>query len=98
MKSTTFETSLSDHHKLIQTILRKTISKGNSKKMFYRDFKRFDQMKFETELKLKLNSQKNLNYSNFQAVFPEILNKIAPVKVKVLDLTTMPFGINLLEK
>ena len=55
-------------------------------------------MKFETELKLKLNSQKNLNYSNFQAVFPEILNKIAPVKVKVLDLTTMPFGINLLEK
>ena len=31
MKSATFETRLSDHHKLI-TILRKTISKGNSKK------------------------------------------------------------------
>ena len=32
MKSATFETGLSDHHKLITTILRKTISKGNSKK------------------------------------------------------------------
>ena len=37
MKSATFGTDLSDHHKLITTILRKTISKGNSKKMFYGD-------------------------------------------------------------
>ena len=32
MKSATFETGLSDYHKLITTILRKNISKGNSKK------------------------------------------------------------------
>ena len=32
MKSVAFETGLFDHHKLITTILRKTISKGNSKK------------------------------------------------------------------
>ena len=38
MKSTTFETGLSDHHKLTTTILRKT--KGNSKKLFYRDYER----------------------------------------------------------
>ena len=31
MKPATFETGLSDHHKLITAILRKTISKGNSK-------------------------------------------------------------------
>ena len=31
-QSATFETGLSDYHKLITTILRKTISKGNSKK------------------------------------------------------------------
>ena len=46
--------------------------------------KRYDQRKFETELKLKLNSQTNLSYSTFQAVFLEILNNIALVKVKVL--------------
>ena len=98
MKSATFETGLSDHHKLITTILRKTISKGNSKKMFYRDYKRFDQKKFETELKLKLNSQKNLSYSTFQAVFLEILNKIAPVKVKVLRFNNNVFMTKSLRK
>ena len=52
--------------------------------MFYRDYKSFDQKKFETELKLKLNSKTNLSYSTFQAVFLEILNKVAPVEIKVL--------------
>ena len=92
MKSAKFETGLSDHHKLTTTILRKTISKGNSKTNFYRDYKRFDQRKFETDLKLKLNLQANLNYSTFQAVFPEILNKITPVKVKVLCFNNNPFN------
>ena len=98
MKSTTFETGLSDRHKLIITILRKTISKRNSKKMFYRDYKRIDQKKFETELKLKLNSQTNLSYSTFQAVFLEVLNKIAPVKVKVLRFNNNVFMTKSLRK
>ena len=55
MKSATFETALSDHHKLTTTILTKTVKKGNSKQMFYRDYKRFDKKKFETEMKLKLS-------------------------------------------
>ena len=68
MKSSTIEADLSDDHKLITTILRKFISKDNAKKMFYREYKRFDQTKFETELKLKLNMQTNLSYSIFQDV------------------------------
>ena len=93
MKSATFETGLSDHHKLITTILRKTISKDNSKKkMFCRDYKRFYQKKFETERKFKLN------YSTFQAVFLEILNKIAPVKVKVLRFNNDAFMTKSLRK
>ena len=66
--------------------------------MFYRDYKRFDQKKFETELKLKLNSQTNLSYSTFQAVFLEILNKIAPVKVKVLRFSNNAFMTKSLRK
>ena len=50
MKSTTFETRMSDFHKLATTILRKTISKGNAKKIFYRDYKAFDHNTFETRL------------------------------------------------
>ena len=46
MKSTTFETGMSDFHKLTTTTLRKTISKGNTKIIFYRDYKAFDQKHF----------------------------------------------------
>ena len=66
--------------------------------MFYRDYKRFDQKKFETELKFKLNSQTNLSYSTFQEVFLEILNKIAPVKVKVLCFNNNAFMTKSLRK
>ena len=66
--------------------------------MFYRDYKRFDQNKFEIELKLKLNSQTNLGYSTFPAVFLEILNKIVPVKVKVLSFNNNAFKIKSLRK
>ena len=60
--------------------------------MFYRDYKRFDLKKFETELKLELNSQTNLSYSTSQAVFLNILKKIAPVKVKVLCFNNNAYG------
>ena len=98
LKSARFESGLSNHYKLTTTILKKIISRGNSKKIFYRDYKRFDQKKFETELKLKLNSQTNLSYCTFQAVSLEILNKIAPVKVKVLRFNNNAFMIKSLRK
>ena len=98
MKSATFETGLSDHHKLVTAILRKTVSKSNSKKLFYRDYKRFYQKKFETELKFKLNSEINLSYSTFQAVFLKIVNKNAPVKVKVLRFNNNTFMNKFLRK
>lgn len=72
MNSATFETGLFYHHKLATTILRKPIIKGNSEKTFYRDYNRFDQKKLETELKLKLNLQKKLNYPIFQELYREI--------------------------
>ena len=66
--------------------------------MFYRDYKSFDQKKFETELKLKLNSKTNLSYSTFQAVFLEILNKVAPVEIKVLRFYNNAFMTKSLRK
>ena len=50
MKSTTFETGMSDFHKLTTTILRKTINNGNAKKILYRDYKAFNHNTFETRL------------------------------------------------
>ena len=78
MKSTTFETVLSDHHKITRTILRKTV-KAILKKS-HRDYSRFGQRKSETELKRKLNSQTNFSYSTSQAVFLEIYTKSHQLK------------------
>ena len=84
MKFATFQIGLSDHHKLLTIALRKIIGNHSSKRIYYRDFKTFEQKKFQAELKLILYLQTNLNYSTFEAVSLETLNNIAPVKVKTL--------------
>ena len=70
-KSITFETWMFDFRKLTRTILRKTISKGNAKNIFYRDYKAFDQNTFETRLQTKLTLETTINYSQFQSIFLE---------------------------
>ena len=54
MKTHTFETSVSDQHKLIGTILRSTFVKGKPNKMFYRCYRNFHNKKFEEELQKQL--------------------------------------------
>ena len=91
MKSTTFETGMSDFDKLTTTILRKGISKGNAKMIFYRDYKAFDQNTFEKRLQPKLKSETIIDYSLFQSIFLETLNNIAPVKMKIPRYNNNPF-------
>ena len=98
MKSTTFETEMSDFHKLTTTILRKTISKGNAKKIFYRDYKVFDHNTFKTRLQSKLKFGTVIDYSQFQSIFLETLNNVAPVKTKILRYNNNPFMNKALRK
>ena len=42
MKSDTCETSLSDHHKMVYSFLRKTFAKGKPETIYCRCFKNFD--------------------------------------------------------
>ena len=90
MKSTTFETGMSDFHKLTATILRKTTSKGNVKKIFDTDYKVFNHNTFEIGLQSKLKSETIIYYSQFQSMFLETLNNIAPVKMKILRYNNNP--------
>ena len=63
MKSTVFKTGMSDFHKSRTTILRKTVSKVNVKKFFYKDYNAFDQNSFE-------NRQSKLSFIfNFSLCF-----------------------------
>ena len=64
MKTLTFETGVSDHHKLIDTMLRSTFAKAKPKKMFYRCYKNFDNKKFQEELQKQLSQCLILNHFN----------------------------------
>ena len=91
-------TGMSDFHKLTTTILRKTISKGIAKKIFYRDYKSFDQNTFGTRLQSKLTLETAMDYSQFQSIFLETLNKIVPVEMKILRFNNNPFMNKALRK
>ena len=79
MNSNVQETGISDHHSVVFSMLDKNIPKSNSKILFYRDYKKFDEKCFESNLKLKLNPQTNDCYNNFKKTFVEILDH-APMK------------------
>ena len=72
MKTLTFETGVSDHQKLIGTMLRSTFAKRKPKKMFYRCYRNFDNKKFEEELQKQLTSVSN--FESFEFAFKVILN------------------------
>ena len=49
--TTTVFTGLSDFHKLVLTVLKSSITKSKPQKITYRDYKNFDSVKFNDELK-----------------------------------------------
>ena len=78
--SNTFETGLSEHHKLICTILKSGGFKGVPIEKMYRSYKTFDVDQFQEILKIKLENIKNKRYGDFEAVFLKELNKHVPLK------------------
>lgn len=53
-KTYTYETGLSNHHKLVGTVRRSTFAKGKSDKIFYSCYKNFNHENFKEELKKQL--------------------------------------------
>ena len=97
MKSRTFETGISDFHKLT-TIMKLHYLKSNKRTLHYRDYKNFDEDFFNDNLKLKLNSLDEINYINFQECFLELLNSQAPIKKKFIRANNQPFMTKTLRK
>ena len=64
----TVETGLSDHHKLICTILKSRGFKGAPIEKRYGSYKTFDVDQFQDILKIKLENIKNKRYGDFEAV------------------------------
>ena len=94
------ETGLSDHHKMVITILRSIVQKQAPCCIRYRDYKQYDSFIFSNELNrvLKNIQVENINYDTFQSVFMQLLNKHAPMKKKFVRANNAPFMTKQLSK
>ena len=72
--SNTFETGISDHHKLVSTIQKSGSFKGALKMKICRSYKKIELEHFN----------RNHSYAEFEKVFLKELNKYAPLKKKII--------------
>ena len=62
----TFETGLSDHHKLISTIMKSSIFKGPPKKNIYQSYKKFYRRCFSNALRKELETLESDTYGELK--------------------------------
>ena len=75
---------------------RSTFAKGKPKKIFYRCYKNCDNENFEEELKKHLSSV--LDFESFHSAFETTLDRLAPLKHKVVQNNNHPFITKTLRK
>ena len=80
--TSSYETGISDHHRLIYSVMKTTFKCEETKKLIYMDYSNFSQKDFQNELLLNIGNGKN-NYLEFEKNFVETLNKHAPKKTKI---------------
>ena len=73
---------LSDFHKLTTTVLKQYFPKLKSKVVNYRDYRKFWNNEFRSQLDNEIlkHDISNMDYQRFLSVFIETLNKLAPMK------------------
>ena len=98
--TTTIETGLSDHHKMVVTTLLAKIQKKEPQVILYRSYKHFDEFSFRTSLRNSLNRLMNENstYKDFKEIYMKVLNIHAPQKKKIVRGNSAPFMNKILSK
>ena len=94
----TFETRLSDHHKLISTIMKSGIFEGPPKKKIYRSYKKFDSERFSNTLREELETLEGYTCGEFEKKITNVLNTHAAVKTKMIGFNNNVFMIKELRK
>ena len=96
--SVAIETGLSDHHKMVLTVLKCHFVRLQPTTIHYRDYKYFDPEAFINEIKdanldaiVSLSDDPNSVYSDFCAHFKSILDLHVPLKSKTLQGNQAPF-------
>ena len=83
-KSCILKTEISDFHKLTAVSLKSQILRAPPKQRLSKNNQSFDENSFINDLKPKLDSIKNLDYSLFEDISINVLNTDAPIKNKIL--------------
>ena len=79
-------------------MFNKKISKGSTKILIYRDYKKFKENKFAKDSTHKLQNIKNPSYSQFEKSFVTVLDNHVSLKKKQLRFNHRPFMMKALRK
>ena len=96
--STTIETGLSDFHKLTSTILKTEFIKGEPQIVTYRNFKNFNAIQFNNDIRDEMQQINNPSYNSFSDIFARVLDSHAPLKKKAVRANDAPFMTKELRK
>ena len=95
LKTSVFETGLSDFHGLVITLMKAVAARLKPKLIRYRSYKRFDPKKFLQDVKNapfeNHTNNPDKSYDNMTSIFRNLVEKHAPLKSKVLRGNSAPF-------
>ena len=95
--TTALVNGLSDFHKMSITVLKTKFEKSKPIEVNYRDYKKFDDNLFKTDLKAALTSGCE-TYHEFENIFLRTLNLHAPFKKKFIRANHAPYMTKSLRK
>ena len=94
------ETGMSDHHKMVITVMKIYSEKQKPQEIKYRSYKYFNVHSFNDDLKAALEQYDKacMNYDDFKEIFMKKLDKHAPRKNKIVRGNNAPFMTKALSK
>ena len=87
--TTTFDTGISDFHKMVISSFKCTFEKRDPKEVTYRYYKHFNRILFRSELQEAI--QGSVDWADYELRFLNVLNKHAPVKNKTVRANHKPY-------
>ena len=98
--SSVIETGLSDHHKMVFTVLQTDFKKLDPISVKYRSYKHFEEGLFKSDLIKDLHdfNKEVMYYDNFKESFMRVLERHAPMKTKMIRGNNAPFMNKTLSK
>ena len=91
LKTETVETGLSEFHKMVVSVFKRSLKKQKPKGITNRNYKRFDNEKFRESLINCFSTGKNISYDAFENLVLQTLDKMAQIKQKHIRGNQSPF-------